>query len=171
MSDSLGLTTADVTSKSIKTLADLVERGANLAELEASRRLLMQKSPQLLDYKGQLLQRIEYFNDNQIAVITIPWQEIVKYSQAYNPPMLVMDDIRQVEGVKVVLAFKVYQDGKITVKIRTNPRIAVADRLAESFGGGGHAYASGFKITDGRDFSELKKATINKAIELINETT
>lgn len=170
LSDSLGLSSVDVKSSTLRTLAALIDKGANLSEIELSRRKLMLKSPELLDYKGQLLRRVEYFLDNQIAVVTIPWEEIVKYSHLYNPPMLVMDDIRQVEDVKTVIAFKSYQNGKITVKIRTNPGTEIASKLAESFGGGGHSYASGFKITDGRSLADIKKATINRTVELLKNS-
>lgn len=167
LSDSLGLSSAGTTSRSIRTLADLVDLGANLSKIEQNRRSLTGKTPDLLGYKGRLLQRVEYFDDGKIAVITIPWEEIAKYSQAYNPPMLVIDDMRQVIGVKIVIGFKIYKDGKITVKIRCNPGTEIAGRLAEEFGGGGHAYASGFKITDGSEFIDIKKATIEKASKLL----
>jgi len=45
----------------------------------------MRKSPELISYKGKLLQRIEYFADSRVAAVTIPWAEIEKYSPQYNP--------------------------------------------------------------------------------------
>jgi nanoRNase/pAp phosphatase (c-di-AMP/oligoRNAs hydrolase) len=39
--------------------------------------------------------------------------------------------------------------------------------LAEKLGGGGHAFASGFKITDGRPFNEVKSECITLATELL----
>ncbi len=167
MSDSLGLSSEAVTARSVEILADLVKAGANLAKLENNRRQLMRKSPDLLKYKGELLQRIEYFDNNRIAVITIPWSEIEQYSPFYNPPMLVMDDMRQSEGTDLAIAFKIYQDGKITGKLRANFGKGVAGKVAEHFGGGGHAYASGFKLTDGRSFDEVKQETISVASDLL----
>lgn len=169
MADSLGLSSEGVTARSVEILAELIKAGASLARLENNRRELMRKSPELLRYKGELLQRIEYFDDNRIAVITIPWKEIERYSPFYNPPMLVMDDMRQTEGTALAIAFKIYNDGKITAKLRANYGQGVAGELAEHFGGGGHRYASGFKLTDGRPFDEVKDETIKLASELLDK--
>ncbi len=169
MADSLGLSSEGVTARSVEVLADLVKAGVSLAKLENSRRELMRKSPELLRYKGELLQRIEYAANSRLAMITIPWDEIEKYSPLYNPPMLVLDDMRQSEGTALAIAFKIYKEGKITAKIRANYGKGVAGKLAEHFGGGGHAYASGFKLTDGRPFEEVKTETISVATTLLDK--
>lgn len=168
MSDSLGLVSEGTTARSIEIISELVGQGVSLAKLENSRRELMRKSPELVRYKGELLQRIEYFDENRIATITIPWPEIKQYSPLYNPSMLVIDDMRMSEGTDLAIAFKQYQDGKITAKIRANYGIGIADQLAKHFGGGGHRYASGFKVADGRPFNEVKSECIEVATELLN---
>lgn len=169
MSDSLGLMTDATTARSIHIIAELVEQGVKLAELEDSRKLTMRKSPELMRYKGELLQRVEYFADNRIAIITIPWKEIEQYSPFYNPTMLVLDDMRMTEDTDVAIGFKVYTDGKVTAKIRCNYGRAIANDLAQHFGGGGHAYASGFKVLGDRSFEEIKAETIAIATELLDK--
>lgn len=168
LSDSLGLTTDAVTARSIHIVGELVEMGVKLAELEEKRRETMRKSPELIKYKGELLQRIEYFADNRIATVTIPWAEIEKYSHRYNPPMLIMDDMRLSEGTDIAIAFKLYKDNKVTGKIRCNAGKGIANKLAEKFGGGGHAYAAGFKVVDGRSFNEIKSDCLAVATELLD---
>jgi nanoRNase/pAp phosphatase (c-di-AMP/oligoRNAs hydrolase) len=128
----------------------------------------MRREPELIHYKGRLLQRVEFHDDNRIATLTIPWEENEKYSPLYNPPMLVLDDMRLGKGTDIAIAFKTYKDGKITAKIRANYGKGIADKLAEHFGGGGHKYASGFKLTSGRPFEEVKTSTIKKAGELLD---
>jgi len=150
MADSLGLVTEATSARSIHIVGELVEAGVSLAELEHQRRLLMRRSPELVKYKGQLLQRIAYHLDNRLATVTIPWEEIETYSPLYNPSMLVLEDMRMTTGTQVAIALKVYKDGKITGKIRCNQDAPVAGELAHHFGGGGHAYASGFKLQDKR---------------------
>ncbi|HSH55872.1 MAG TPA: DHH family phosphoesterase [Candidatus Limnocylindrales bacterium] len=168
MSDSLGLTSEGTSPRSIHIVAELAEAGTSIAELEASRRELMRKSPELLAYKGRLLERVEYHANGRIAIITIPWAEIEQYSYAYNPSMLVLDEMRNVTNVQVALAFKVYNDGKITAKIRCNYGSAIAADLAKQFGGGGHPYASGFKIVNKRPFIEVKNDCIKAAGQLLD---
>lgn len=169
LSDSLGLMTEATTARSIHIIAELVENGVNLAELDNARRELMRKSVELIRYKARLLERIEYHDNNRIATITIPWEEIEKYSHAYNPSMLVLDDMRLTEGVDVAIAFKQYKDKKITAKIRANFGKGVANKLAEHFGAGGHPYAAGFKITDGRSLNDIKTESIIVASKLLDE--
>lgn len=168
MADSLGLSTPSTSARSIHIIAELVEGGVNIPELENRRRELMKKSAELVRYKGKLLERIEYGADGRVATIDIPWREIETYSPLYNPSMLVIDEMRMVEGVAVAIAFKSYQDGKITAKIRCNYGYPVARELAEHFGGGGHAYASGFKIQKTRPLNEVKSECIEFARELLN---
>jgi phosphoesterase RecJ-like protein len=169
MSDSLGLTSEGTSARSIHIIAELVDGGVRIAEIENARRALMRKAPDLLAYKGRLLERIEYFSDTRIAAITIPWEEIERYSHAYNPSMLVIDDMRNVTNVAVAIAFKVYKDSKVTAKIRCNFGQTIARDLAEHFGGGGHPYASGFKVTDGRPFNEIKSECITVATDFLNK--
>ena len=149
LSDSLGLTTAATTSRSIHTVGSLVELGSDPAQVESRRRLLMKKSPNILKYKGELIGRIEYFLDGELALIHIPWEDIEAYSDQYNPSVLVLDEMRLVEGVQVAIALKTYPDNKLTGKIRTN--LPVADTIAGYFGGGGHVYAAGFRVYEGYD--------------------
>lgn len=146
LSDSLGLMTESTTAQSIHTIAELVESGVNLAKLEETRRQTMKKSVELIRYKGELLQRIQYSNDGRIASIVIPWDEIEKYSSQYNPSILVLEDMRLTKNVQLAIAFKTYNNNRITAKIRANYGYPVAKELAEHFGGGGHQYASGFKV-------------------------
>ncbi|HKU17996.1 MAG TPA: DHH family phosphoesterase [Candidatus Saccharimonadales bacterium] len=168
MADSMGLVTEATSARSIHVIGELVEGGVSLAALENSRRELMRKSPELLKYKGELLQRIEFYADNRVASITIPWPEIETYSPLYNPSMLVIDEMRGSIGTQVAIAFKTYSDGHVTAKIRANFGYPVAGKLAEHFGGGGHAYASGFKVVSGRLFNEIKSECITYATELLD---
>ena len=160
MSDSLGLTTEASTAQSFRVVADLLDAGAKPFELESARREMMKKSPEILAYKGQLIDRIEYHLDGKLALVHIPWDDIEKYSDQYNPSVLVLDEMRLVEGVDVAIAIKTYPDGKITGKLRGNK--PVCNQIAGYFGGGGHAYASGFRVYEQYDtvIQELIAATV-----------
>lgn len=167
LTDSLGLTSQATTAKSIRVLSQLVELGASLAGIDNKRKLFNKKSKEILAYKGKLLQRVRFSEDGQVAIIDIPWKEIEEYSHQYNPSILVLDEMRQVEGVALAVAFKTYPDGRITAKIRANYGYTVADKLAEEFGGGGHPYASGFRVTDGTSLPELQQKFIKVARGLL----
>lgn len=145
-SDTLGLVSASVTADTMRTMAELIELGANPAELDEQRREFMKKSQRILDYKADLIKRVEYSLDGKLATIHIPFEEIQQYSDEYNPNVLILEELRLVEGVDVAIAIKTYPDGKITGKVRaTKP---VAEQVAGYFGGGGHPYAAGFRTYD-----------------------
>ena len=169
MADSLGLTTDATTARSIHIVGNLVEGGITIPSLEEKRRDMIRKTPEIVAYKGQLLQRVEYYSDNRVSTITIPWKEIEQYSPIYNPSVLVMDDMRLTVGTAIAISFKVYNDGHITGKIRANYGYPIAGDLAKHFGGGGHAYSSGFKVDlAGRPFNEVKSECISFATQLLD---
>ena len=169
MADSLGLTVESVTSRSIHVLAELVELGVSLAGLEARRREYMAKPLDIIAYKGKLLQRIEYYCNNQLAIVTIPWDEIQQYSPFYNPAVLVLEELRMAEGIKLAVVLKLYPDGKITGKLRCSYGAQIAGQLAEHFGGGGHPAASGFKTKEWQ-YEPLKKELIQESARLLDVT-
>lgn len=145
LSDTLGLTSASVTAETFDITADLTRLGANIATLEERRREFMKKSPRILDYKADLIKRIKYSLDGELATVHIPWEDITEYSNEYNPNVLILEEMRLVEGVKAAIAIKTYPDGKVTGKIRTDFSAPIADKIAGFFGGGGHPYAAGFR--------------------------
>lgn len=149
MSDSLGLTVKNVTAESFLIASKLTELGANISEIENRRREYMKKSADILKYKGLLIERIEYYLDGKIALIKIPFEEIKQYSDQYNPSVLVLDEMRFVEGVEIGVAIKTYPDGKLTGKIRSN--LPISESVAGFFGGGGHEYAAGFRVYESID--------------------
>ena len=145
-SDTLGMTAQSVTARTYEVMAELTKIGAEVWRIEEARREFMKKSPRILEYKAELIQRVEYALDGQLATVHIPWEEIEEYSDEYNPNVLIIEELRLVEGVKVAVAVKTYPDGKVTGKVRSD--VPVADKVAGYFGGGGHPYAAGFRTYD-----------------------
>jgi phosphoesterase RecJ-like protein len=163
-SDTLGLTTENVRAGTFRMVAELIDLGADPVALEKARRESMRKQPEILEYKGRLLERIDYHLDGRLAVIHIPWEEIAEYSDKYNPTMLVLDEMRQVIGVDVALGVKTYPDGKLTGKLRSN--IPISETIAGYFGGGGHAFAAGFRIYETLDdFTPEMIGAVDKALK------
>ena len=147
LSDTLGLTSASVTPETFEHIGALLRAGGlNMAELEEARREFMKKSPRILDFKADLIKRVDYSLDNVLATVHIPWEDIHAYSDEYNPNVLILEELRLVEGVEVAVAIKTYPDGKLTGKVRTSQPIA--DQIAGFYGGGGHPYAAGFRTYD-----------------------
>ena len=168
LSDTLGLTSATVTAETFEIAAELTRLGADISNLEDRRREFMKKSPRILDYKADLIKRIEYHLDGILSTVHIPWDDIREYSDEYNPNVLILEEMRLVEGVKVAIAIKTYPDGKLTGKIRCASDAPVADKIAGYFGGGGHPYAAGFRTYDS-SYEETIRELIKITPEILNE--
>ena len=170
LSDTLGLTSSSVTAETFEIAAELTKLGADISILEDRRREFMKKSPRILDYKADLIKRIEYSLDGELATVHIPWDDIREYSDEYNPNVLILEEMRLVEGVKVAVAIKTYPDGKVTGKIRTASEAPIAEKIAGYFGGGGHPMASGFRTYD-TTYEEVVRELVKIIPELFNEAS
>jgi phosphoesterase RecJ-like protein len=170
LSDSLGLSSEGTTAETYRIMADLIDSGVDRPALENARRLLTKMPETIYRYKAKLIERTEIHANGKLALVTVPHDEIMTYSPLYNPAPLVQNDMLQIEGVGVAIVLKHYKDGKVTGSIRCGFGTAIAAELAEHFGGGGHAYASGFKVTNGRPYSEIKSECISLATELLSKS-
>ena len=168
LSDTLGLTSSSVTAETFEIAADLTRLGAKISVLEDRRREFMKKSPRILDYKADLIKRIEYSLDGELATVHIPWDDIREYSDEYNPNVLILEEMRLVEGVKVAVAVKTYPDGKVTGKIRTASEAPIAEKIAGYFGGGGHPQAAGFRTYD-TTYEEVVRDLVKIVPELLSD--
>lgn len=169
LGDTQGLSNHLATAETYRIMAELVDGGVDRPALEELRRESSKMSQSIYSYKAELIKRTEFDTDGLIAHVTVPQTEISEFSPLYNPGPLIQGDMLQVEGVGVAIVFKHYDDGKITGTIRCNPTYGIGSDLALHFGGGGHAYASGFKVTDGRSMDEIKTECLAKAEELLKK--
>lgn len=166
LGDTQGLSNQLASANTYRIMSELVEQGVDRPGLEERRRELSKMPASIYTYKGTLLQRTEFHDDGRIAVITIPQAEINDFSPLYNPGPLVQGDMLQTIGVQVAIVLKHYADGKVTGAIRCNPGFGVGAELAEHLGGGGHAFASGFKVTN-RNYPDVKTDCLSYCRELL----
>jgi len=161
--DTLGLTSAKVGADALQVVTELhqIQPELRIATVEERRRALGKKDLDIIEYKGRLLQRIEYFFDNQLAVVVIPLEEIKQYSDKYNPSVLVLEELRNAKQVRLGVALKVYED-RITGKLREINNAQFCGEIAQEFGGGGHPFAAGFKIEE-TDVDKIKKQLVTVA--------
>ncbi|HUC90303.1 MAG TPA: DHH family phosphoesterase [Patescibacteria group bacterium] len=169
LGDTQGLTNNLARVETYRVMAELIQLGANRPRLEELRREASKMHPLIFAYKARLIERTEFQADGRIASVMIPQDEISEFSPLYNPAPLIQPDMLQTSGVCAAIVFKTYKDGKILCSIRCNQGSPIGAKLAEHFGGGGHDYASGFKIQDGRPFNEIKSECIGYATELLDK--
>ena len=169
LSDSLGLSSEGTTSETYRIMADLIDNGVDRPALEDARRALNKMPEVIYRYKAKLIERTELYADGKIALVSVPNDEIMTYSPLFNPAPLIQNDMLQTEGVAIAIVLKHYNSGKVTGSIRCGYGVTIAADLAQNFGGGGHAYASGFKIDKADSFSNVKAECIRLATDLLNK--
>ncbi len=165
LADSMGLITEVTSAATYRVMAELVEAGVSRPKLEELRRAYNKMPESILRYKGRLLERTE-IHDRSIALVIIPQDEINEFSPLYNPAPLIQADHLQTEGIRISIVLKSYDSGRVTGAIRCNHNAPIGAELAKSFGGGGHAYASGFKLDDA-DVSKVRLQSIERAQNLL----
>lgn len=169
LGDTQGLSNQLARADTYRAMAAMVEAGVDRPKLEESRREAGKMPPPIFKYKAALIAHTEFSADGQIASVMVPQLEINQYSPLYNPGPLIQNDMLQTGGVRVAIVFKRYDDGKVTAAIRCNPGAGIAAELAQQFGGGGHAFASGFKVTGGRGFEQIKQDCLKAAENLLSK--
>lgn len=168
LGDTQGLSNQLTRAQTYHIVGELVEQGVDRPALEELRRAASKMPEAIFRYKAKLIERTELFADGRLAVVIVPQEEIISYSPLYNPGPLIQTDMLQIDGVLVGIVCKVYDTGRVTGMIRCNPSGGIGSDLASALGGGGHAYAAGFKVQDGRPFTEIKAQCIAKATELLD---
>jgi phosphoesterase RecJ-like protein len=169
LGDTQGLSNQLARPETYRVMANMVEAGVNRPALEESRREAGKMQQEIFKYKARLIARTEFAADGRIAWVKVPQIEINEYSPLYNPGPLVQTDMLQTAGVQAAIVFKEYDDGRVTGAIRCNPTAGIAADLATRLGGGGHAFASGFKVTDGKSFDKVKDECLSHAQELLED--
>lgn len=167
LGDTQGLSNQLARAGTYRVMASMVDAGVDRPTLEELRREAGKMQPEIFKYKAELIERTTLAANGRVAWLSIPQAEINQYSPLYNPAPLIQPDMLQTSGVEVAIVFKVYDDGRVTGAIRSNPSAGIAAKLAEKMGGGGHAFASGFKVTDGRKFDAIRDECLGYAQELI----
>lgn len=171
LGDTQGLTNQLTSAETYRVMSEMVEAGVDRPALEELRRKYGKMEPEIYRYKAELINRSRFAEDGKVAYVSVPQDEINKYSPLYNPAPLIQNDMLQTRGVLIAIVFKVYSDGRVTAAIRSNPAAPIAAKLAGHFGGGGHKFASGFKVTDGRGSDEIRNECLDYARKLLENVT
>ena len=176
LGDSLGFTSQGMidNAQPLRVVADLVDKGVNLHQLARQRLAANTLTPALIALKGELLQRIEFQHQNQIALLTVSHAEVKQCGLLWNPTV-VLDEMKFVPSVKISLGFKQYQSSsgqlnRVTLRIRSHAQCRIAQALAQTFGGGGHVFAAGAKWEAAElNFASIYNQVLQKTIELLDQ--
>lgn len=167
LSDTLGLSSESASSDTFRTVAKILDMGVNRSKIEEERKELSKMDEKVYRYKAELIKRTRFYHNNQIALVSIPEDELFDVGTLYNPGPLINNDLLMVKDVDISIIIKIYKN-KITGSIRSSYNQPIANKIAENYGGGGHPNAAGFKIEDfNEDLEIFTNNLIKEVIKLI----
>lgn len=133
----------NATSRTYRIAADMMETGIDAADI--NRVMFDTKSRARLEMERSVMDTIEFFHSDRVAVIVIS-QEMIEKTGATEGDMEGLAAIpRQVEGVQIGVTMRQRKEGGYKISLRTLPPMNAAD-ICSRFGGGGHRGAAGCTI-------------------------
>ncbi|MBU0508447.1 DHH family phosphoesterase [bacterium] len=128
---------ANVTPASLHVAGELVAAGARVTDITNA--LYFDLSVQDVRSMSEIYSTLEIFGDGRISMMFVRLEYLVE------DPDCVVDLALSIRGVQTAALLSETRGDKIRVALRSRDGVNVA-RLAERFGGGGHAKAAGFRM-------------------------
>ena len=141
LTDTIGFRTSNVTPATLRQAATLMELGADLPGIYTNA-LVSQSFPASLIW-GAALSRLVREDGLVWTVITLDDRKKAGYAGLDDADLT--NVLSAIEGSDVSIVFNEQKSGKVKVSWRSNAPYDVS-RIAQQFGGGGHAPASGAEI-------------------------
>lgn len=141
VTDTGNLTYSITTPKSIRIVAELLENGLNITEV--NRRIYRTVPFRKTRVQGFAMSnmQLEYNGTIGIATLTVPQME--RFGATSEDCEGIVDMVRDVESVRVAIFIREGRDGTYKVSMRSK-ECADVGKIAKRFGGGGHAGAAGY---------------------------
>lgn len=138
VADTIGFRTSNVTPDVLRVAADLVEHGASLSEVY--HHMLNKRTHVAARYWGLGLSRLQMEEDLVWTSLTLEDRRRVGYPGPDDADLINL--LSTIEGAEAAIIFVEQPGNRVKVSWRSQGRLDVS-RVAEQFGGGGHAPAAG----------------------------
>jgi phosphoesterase RecJ-like protein len=156
MTDTGSFRFANTNTRAFEIATTLVRRGARPDVL--FRHVYETSSPGRMRLLGHVLSNLGYECGGRLVHFTITNETLAASLVERDEAEGFTDVVRSVEGSEVVLSFVETESGGVKVSLRSKAHVLDVGAIAQSFGGGGHANASG--IVDARPIAEAKRAIL-----------
>lgn len=141
VSDTLGFRTSNVTPSTLRLAAELMEKGANLAELY--NRALIRRSYEAVRFWGLGLERLQ--REGRLVWTYLSLEDRHTSSYPGNDDADLVNLLSSIERSDIGVIFVEQKNNHVKVSWRAQAGYDVS-RIAVQFGGGGHPAASGADI-------------------------
>lgn len=155
---------ANATARTYRIAAEMIECGANAAEI--NRVMFDTKSKAYVALEKAAMDTLElYFND-KCAVMTLTKEMFEQSGSKESDAEGIAALPRQIEGVIVGATMRERAEGGFKVSVRTHAPID-ASEICRRMGGGGHARAAGCQVK--QPLEEAKKTVLKNICDVLEE--
>ena len=128
-----------------KQIAQEIEERFDLNTGDIVNHFMNEVSYDVFMLKTRVLAKAKFYDNNTIGIIYFSQEDFKATNTSMPDTEGIINEIRNVDTVKIAVAVTQKNDIEYKVSLRSVPTCRV-DRLAASFGGGGHPVAAGFSI-------------------------
>jgi bifunctional oligoribonuclease and PAP phosphatase NrnA len=161
VSDTLGFRTPNVTSETLRLAAELVEKGANLAQIYHE--ALIRRSFEAARFWGYGLEKMQ--RDGQLVWTTLTLEDRSNAGYSGNDDADLVNMLSSIDESEITVIFVQQKDGRVKVSWRGEPGWDVS-QIALQFGGGGHPAAAGADIAG--DLEAVRERVLEVTRTLLN---
>ncbi len=150
VSDTGWLRFSNTSPRCLRAVAKLIEAGVAMDELY--RRIYQNDRPERLRLLARMLESLELHATGRLAVMAIRRGDFAETGARADETESLVNEAMRLAGVEMVILLTEAPDPtapdaeQIRVSLRSRREVDVA-KLAEAFGGGGHARAAGLRVT------------------------
>jgi phosphoesterase RecJ-like protein len=160
ITDTIGFRTPNVSPKTMRTAANLIEAGADISDLY--QKALIDRSYASVRYWMEGLQSLEM--KNGLVWVTLTLEDRQKADYPGNGDADLINLLSSIEEADIAVTF-IEQEGEATkVSWRAKPGLDVSE-VAAQFGGGGHKLASGATIQG--NLADVRERVLEKTDALL----
>ena len=142
LTDTGGFAYSNVTPQTHKIISECLEFPLPVDKI--NRRVYKEKTYGYLKLIGEVIATLERSQDNEVAWGFLTQEMLNRHALKYEDTQNLLEELNQIEGVKIIILFKETPKGITRVSFRSSG--FPVNKLAEQFGGGGHRQASGCNI-------------------------
>jgi phosphoesterase RecJ-like protein len=141
ISDTTYFTNAGTTKESMSLASELLKSGANIKAI--IKNTWKKNSPEALKIWGRILSQLDF--NEQYKIVTA----VISREDSLTPEVFegLANFLTTLYEANIILVMRETPDNLIKCSLRTTKDHIDVSRLAQKFGGGGHAKAAGFSLT------------------------
>jgi len=144
--------------KTFENVSDLLK--LNINKNEIVKNLYSSEPKNIFKLKADFFNSTEFFMEDKVALSCLFKENLKKYNLSLKDIDGLVERLRDIENVEISILIKELDDKTYKISMRSLGNSDVS-KVCETFGGGGHKNAAGFKI-DNIEFATLKKLILEE---------